>query len=109
MLVIPSVLGMAGETQSPTMEQPRPTPRTLAKEPAVEQASPSPAPATPATARHSLDRSLVRGIAWTGAIKWLSQLLSWVSTIVVVRLLLPADYGIIGMATTYLSLVALIN
>jgi O-antigen/teichoic acid export membrane protein len=57
----------------------------------------------------SLDRSLVRGIAWTGAVKWLSQVLSWVSTIVVVRLLSPADYGLIGMATTYLALVTLIN
>jgi PST family polysaccharide transporter len=110
MLVIPSALGMAGEDAvHPTMEEPKPTPRTLAREPAVEQAPPSPAPPTPATARHTLDRSLVRGIAWTGAIKWLSQILSWVSTIVVVRLLVPADYGIIGMATTYLSLVALIN
>ena len=57
----------------------------------------------------SLDRSLVRGIAWTGAVKWLSQSLSWVSTIIVVRLLSPADYGLIGMATTYLALVTLVN
>jgi PST family polysaccharide transporter len=90
------------------MDEPKPTQRTLESGPAVEPAPTSPAPPQ-STVRHSLDRSLVRGIAWTGAVKWFSQILSWVSTIVVVRLLVPADYGLIGMATTYLSLVALIN
>jgi O-antigen/teichoic acid export membrane protein len=72
--------------------------------------APGPEPSAPPTApRRSLDRSLVRGIAWTGAVKWFSQILSWVSTIVVVRLLAPEDYGLIGMATVYLALVALIN
>jgi teichuronic acid exporter len=52
---------------------------------------------------------MVRGIAWTGAVKWCSQLLSWISTIVVVRLLVPEDYGLVGMATVYLGLVAFIN
>src|SRR5437879_5681158 len=76
----------------------------------MDEPKPNPPAAPPqSTVRHALDRSLVRGIAWTGAVKWFSQILSWFSTIVVVRLLVPADYGLIGMATTYLSLVALIN
>jgi len=57
----------------------------------------------------ALDRSFIRGIAWTGAVKWFSQGLSWISTLVVVRLLVPEDYGLVGMATVYLGLVALIN
>jgi O-antigen/teichoic acid export membrane protein len=52
---------------------------------------------------------MVRAIAWTGASKWATQLLTWASTIVVARILLPADYGIFGMATVYLGLVALIS
>lgn len=56
-----------------------------------------------------LDRSLVHGIAWTGAGKWLSQALSWLSTILVIRLLSPDDYGIFGMAMIYLGLVMLVN
>lgn len=59
--------------------------------------------------RGALDRTLVRGIAWTGAIKWLSQLLSWVSTIVVARLLNPEDYGIVAMAGVFVGFIGLLN
>jgi O-antigen/teichoic acid export membrane protein len=57
----------------------------------------------------SLDRSLVSGIAWTGGTKWATQILSWSATLVVARILSPADYGLMGMATVYLGLVLLIN
>jgi PST family polysaccharide transporter len=50
-----------------------------------------------------LDRSLVKGIAWTSLVTWLSQILSWGSTLVVVHYLVPSDYGLIGMALLYLS------
>ena len=76
---------------------------------AVEPAPTPPPSASPTSQRRVLDRSLVGGIAWTGAVKWFSQALSWISTIVVVRLLAPEDYGLIGMATVYLALVALVN
>jgi PST family polysaccharide transporter len=48
-------------------------------------------------------------MAWTGGAKWLAQILSWASTLIVARLLSPADYGIIGMAMVYLGLVELVN
>jgi O-antigen/teichoic acid export membrane protein len=51
-----------------------------------------------------LDRSLARAVAWNAAARWASQILSWISTIVVARLLTPDDYGIIGMAGLYLNL-----
>lgn len=50
-----------------------------------------------------LDRSLVKGIAWTSLVTWLSQILSWASTLVVVHYLAPSDYGLIGMALLYLG------
>lgn len=56
-----------------------------------------------------LDRTLVRGLAWTGAVKWFSQVLSWVSTIVVARLLSPDDYGIVAMAGVFVGLIGLFN
>jgi O-antigen/teichoic acid export membrane protein len=56
-----------------------------------------------------LDRSLVRGIAWTGGVKWATQILSWLSTLVVARLLTPGDYGIAGMAAAYIGFVQLVN
>ncbi len=52
----------------------------------------------------NLDRSLARAVAWNAAARWVSQILSWVSTIIVARLLTPYDYGIIGMASLYLNL-----
>jgi PST family polysaccharide transporter len=57
----------------------------------------------------SLDRSLLSGIAWTGGMRWFAQLLSWVSTFIVARILTPADYGIVGMALVYVGLLELIG
>jgi teichuronic acid exporter len=51
-----------------------------------------------------LDRSLARAVAWNAAARWIAQVLSWLSTIVVARLLTPYDYGIIAMASLYLNL-----
>ncbi len=56
-----------------------------------------------------LDRSLIRGMVWTGIVKWSSQVVSWVTTIVVARILTPEDYGIVGMATAFIGMVSLIN
>ena len=57
----------------------------------------------------TLDRNLVHGIVWTGAGKWGSQVLSWASTLIVARLLTPADYGVVGMAMIYLALITLLS
>jgi O-antigen/teichoic acid export membrane protein len=51
-----------------------------------------------------LDKHLAGGIAWSAGAKWSSQILSWASTLVVARLLLPSDFGLVGMAAVYLSL-----
>ncbi|HET9947374.1 MAG TPA: lipopolysaccharide biosynthesis protein [Longimicrobiales bacterium] len=52
-----------------------------------------------------LDRSVVSGIAWTGAMRSVGQAVQWAAALVVVRLLSPADYGLVAMATAYLGLV----
>src|SRR5438132_2304909 len=62
---------------------------------------------TPVEAR-ALDRSLLRGVAWTAAAKWASQALSWVSWLIVARLLTPEDYGLVGMAAISLGLITLV-
>ncbi|HEU4700377.1 MAG TPA: lipopolysaccharide biosynthesis protein, partial [Gemmatimonadales bacterium] len=59
--------------------------------------------------RAQLDRSLAHGIAWTAGVKWTSQVLSWASTLIVARLLIPEDYALVNMATVYLGLVQLLN
>jgi teichuronic acid exporter len=64
--------------------------------------------ASPTTAElQRLDASLVRGIAWTGAAKWSSQVLAWISTLVVARILTPDDYGLVSLATVYLGVLTL--
>lgn len=56
-----------------------------------------------------LDRSLVRGVAWTGAAKTIAQVFSWVTSIFVARLLTPADFGIIGMAMVYVGVMSMVT
>ena len=56
-----------------------------------------------------IDRSLMRGIAWTGMAKWSTQLVTWGATIILARLLTPAAFGIVSMASLYLGFVALFN
>src|SRR5437016_13452897 len=57
----------------------------------------------------TLEHTLVRAIAWTGAATWVAQFLSWVTTIYVARILSPGDYGLFAMATVYLGLVSLVS
>jgi|1185.fasta_scaffold00033_6 O-antigen/teichoic acid export membrane protein len=56
-----------------------------------------------------LDRALIQGIAWTGALKWGSQIVSWTATLIVARLLSPRDYGLLAMATLYLGFVSVLS
>jgi PST family polysaccharide transporter len=51
----------------------------------------------------------VHGIAWTGGSRWITQIFNWAATIVVARILSPEDYGIVGMATVFIGLTALLT
>jgi teichuronic acid exporter len=51
----------------------------------------------------------MHGLAWTGAMKWGTQLLSWAATLIIARLLTPDDYGVLTMANVYLGFIALVN
>ncbi|HEX6879417.1 MAG TPA: lipopolysaccharide biosynthesis protein [Terriglobales bacterium] len=48
-------------------------------------------------------------MAWTGAAKWGTQGVSWVSTVIVARLLTPGDFGLVNMATVYLGFLTLVS
>src|SRR5215469_1517829 len=56
-----------------------------------------------------LDKTLVRGVAWTAAVKWSIQVFTWGTTVVVARVLLPADYGLVGLAALYINLLTLFS
>ncbi len=51
-----------------------------------------------------LKAKTVSGVIWTGMQKFGSTLLSFISTIVLARLLTPADYGYIGMLAIFLAI-----
>jgi PST family polysaccharide transporter len=53
----------------------------------------------------SLKRRFVRGVAWSGSARWGAQLITWLSTLFVARLLSPDDYGLVGMATVVFAAV----
>ncbi len=57
----------------------------------------------------NLDRALVTGMAWTAVMRWSSQIVSWIATFYVARILAPADYGIISMATVAIGFARLIE
>lgn len=67
----------------------------------------APVKSTPAQPR--LDRALTRGVAWMGITKWSTQLVSWATTLIVVGLLTPSDFGILGMATMLLGVMTVLS
>ncbi|MGB0103073.1 MAG: lipopolysaccharide biosynthesis protein [Candidatus Sulfotelmatobacter sp.] len=50
-----------------------------------------------------VDRSLASSVAWNAICDWGSQIVSWASFLVVMRLLTPADFGIAALAVITLS------
>jgi len=61
------------------------------------------APRTSLRDHTELDSAVRSGLVWTSAAKWAVQVTTWASTILVVRLLAPRDYGVVGMAVVFLS------
>lgn len=60
-----------------------------------------PFPSAHPPARREIDRSLANSLLWRAAADWTSQILSWTSLLVIVRLLAPADFGIAAMAVVF--------
>jgi teichuronic acid exporter len=62
--------------------------------------TPSGGQTTPAKPPSPKEGSLASNLAWRAAANWSSQLVSWAALLVVVRLLSPADFGLVGMSVT---------
>jgi len=58
--------------------------------------------------RVSLRSQVLSGLIWTGGARAVSQVLTWVITIVVIRLLTPSDYGLLAMATLFVSFLTML-
>ncbi len=57
----------------------------------------------------NLRKKVLSGFGWMAGTKLLSQIFSWVVTLVVVRLLSPGDYGLMAMATIVLTFLNLVS
>ncbi|QBE63587.1 lipopolysaccharide biosynthesis protein [Pseudoduganella lutea] len=51
----------------------------------------------------SLKKDVLHGLKWVAGAKFASQIISWVITIIVMRMLVPADYGLMAMASVFLA------
>src|SRR5436190_13617522 len=56
-----------------------------------------------------LDRTLLRGITWTGGIKLVTVVPAWTSTIIVAHILRPTEYGIVTMATVFIGFATMVT
>lgn len=50
-------------------------------------------------------KQLLRGAAWTVGTRWIIKLLGFLNTVIMARILLPEDYGIVAMAMLAVGLV----
>jgi teichuronic acid exporter len=57
----------------------------------------------------SLRSQALSGFRWTASMRLASQLVTWAITIIVIRLLSPADYGLLAMATVFVSFLAMFS
>ena len=88
-----------GILAGPTMEI-RDTKQEAVNRPSASETAVA-SPQNPQT-RRQMDQSLASSLAWRAVADWSSQILTWASLLIVVRLLTPADFGIVGMAVVLL-------
>lgn len=55
----------------------------------------------------TLARTAVRGVLWSAAAKWSTQIVTWGSTIVVAKLLDKEDFGVMAMSVVFLGVVSI--
>src|SRR5665647_184336 len=57
----------------------------------------------------NLRSQALSGLRWTASVRLVSQVITWAITLVVIRLLTPADYGLLAMATVFVSFLAMFS
>lgn len=56
-----------------------------------------------------IKEKVLSGLRWTAGMRLASQVLTWAMTLVVIRLLSPADYGLLAMATVIIAFLSLLS
>jgi teichuronic acid exporter len=62
-----------------------------------------------ASDRNSFKGKVLKGFAWLSLGTFVGQLVTWLSTLFVIRLLSPSDYGLMAMAGSFIALIAIFN
>lgn len=57
----------------------------------------------------NLRQKVLSGLYWSAGLRFLGQLMTWIITIVVMRLLSPQDYGLMGMAGIFIVFLGMVN
>lgn len=57
----------------------------------------------------NLRSQALSGLRWTASVRLVSQVITWAITLVVIRLLTPADYGLLAMATVFVSFLGMFS
>jgi len=57
----------------------------------------------------NLAEKVVSAVRWATTLTFLTQLLLWIVTIVVIRILSPEDYGLMAMSMLFVSLAMIVN
>jgi O-antigen/teichoic acid export membrane protein len=56
-----------------------------------------------------LARRAARALRWAAGLTLIGQIATWAMTIVVIRLLAPSDYGLMALATMFISFLMIVN
>ena len=51
----------------------------------------------------NLKHQVISGLRWSAGVRLVSQAFTWAVTLIVVRLLTPADYGLLAMAMVFVG------
>jgi O-antigen/teichoic acid export membrane protein len=54
----------------------------------------------------TLEKQVISGLKWSAAAKLLTQVIAWAVTLLVIRLLVPGDYGLMAMSAVVISIFA---
>lgn len=57
----------------------------------------------------TLKKKIISGFAWEGSTKLLIQIVSWITTIYVARILSPDDYGIVAVSGVFVGILTVIT
>ena len=56
----------------------------------------------------TLRHQIMSGLRWSVGVRFASQIFTWAITLIVVRLLSPADYGLLAMAMMFVAFLYMI-